>query len=199
MELELKLLKQKQEEEEKSGGVAGLFVDEKTTGQHLVQLKEKYQKMRKELDKSVSELTQQKNEVAGDSTILNQQLGQLTQQYRKLEETKNEAIAQGEHLLTKLESEHKKKYFEHSALEQQLHSISNSLSEEKKANLALKTQNQIKEMEDKIYQENLKHRIAQQEKLVQRLGANLDSVIEETVNTISNRIEKTTGKCGQKC
>ena len=180
MELELKLLKQKQEEEEKTGGAAALFVDEKTASQHLTQLKEKYQKMRKELDRRVSDLTQQKNEILGAALVLSQKLTSLTQQFRKLEDTKNEAAGQSEQLLARLESEYKKKAYERAELEQQLSAVKTGLGEEQKTNTGLKEQTQIKEVEDKTFQENLKNRIAQQEKLVEKLKANLESVCNET-------------------
>lgn len=186
MELELKLLKQKQEEEEKSGGVAGLFVDEKTTGQHLTQLKEKYQKMRKELDKRVSDLAQQKNEVQGAALVLNQQLGQLTQQFRKLEEEKNEAASQGDQMLARLESEYKKKAYERSTLELQLQAVHNSFEDEQRTNLGLKAQTQTKETEDKLFQENLKNRIEQQQKLMEKLRNSLDTIAAETVPSPAN-------------
>ncbi len=181
MELELKLLKQKQEEEEKSGGVAGLFIDEKTTGQHLVQLKEKYQKMRKDLDKHISGLAQQKNEIQGTALVLSQQLNLLTQQFKKLEEEKNETAAQGEQSLARLESEYKKRAYERNELERQLQATSAGLIEEQKSNLALKSQTQTKEVEDKLFQENLKSRIAQQQKLIERLRANFDAISAEMV------------------
>jgi hypothetical protein len=46
MELELKILKEKLIEDEKSSGIGGLFDDEKTSHEHITQLKLKYQKMR---------------------------------------------------------------------------------------------------------------------------------------------------------
>jgi len=180
MELELKLLKQKQEEEDKTGGAAGLFVDEKTAGQHLVQLKEKYQRMRKELDKKVSDLTQQKNEVQGVALVLNQKLTLLTQQFKKLEEAKNEAIPQTEQMLARLESEYKKKSYERTSMEQQLAELKSALTKEQKVNLDLKEQTQTKDVEDKIFQENLKKRLAQQEKLIEKLRKDLENISNDT-------------------
>jgi len=46
MELELKILKEKIIEDEKSSGIGGLFDDEKTSHEHITQLKVKYSAMR---------------------------------------------------------------------------------------------------------------------------------------------------------
>ena len=46
MELELKILKEKIIEDEKSSGIGGLFDDEKTSHEHITQLKKKYSAMR---------------------------------------------------------------------------------------------------------------------------------------------------------
>lgn len=181
MELELKLLKEKQDEEEKSGGAGGLFVDEKTPGQHLALLKEKYQRMHKELGKAISDLTQHRNQLQGTASTLNQQLNTLTQQYKELEDNKSEGVSQGEQLLSRLESELKKKSYERGELEHQLKEIKIALAAEKKNNLELKEQGEIKEMEDKTYQDKLRIRIAQQEKLLGKIRSDLDSITEEIV------------------
>ena len=181
MELELKLLKEKQDEEEKSGGAGGLFVDEKTPGQHLALLKEKYQRMHKELGKAISDLTQHRNQLQGTASTLNQQLNTLTQQYKELEDNKSEGVSQGEQLLSRLESELKKKSYERGELEHQLKEIKIALTAEKKNNLELKEQGEIKEMEDKTYQDKLRIRIAQQEKLLGKIRSDLDAITEEIV------------------
>jgi len=50
MELELKILKEKVVDDEKKSGIGSLFDDEKSSFQHIQQLKVKYQKMRKDFD-----------------------------------------------------------------------------------------------------------------------------------------------------
>lgn len=189
MELELKLLKEKQDEEEKSGGAGGLFLDEKTAGQHLTLLKEKYQKMHKELEKNISDLTQHRNELQGVSSTLNQKLANLTQQFRQLDDEKNESNTQDSQLLERLESEWKKKSYEKTQLEQELDRVQKELENEKARNTDLKRQNQVKELEDKTYQDNIRERIAHQDKLIAKLRANLDSINEEMVTFYSLFLE----------
>jgi len=51
MDLELKILKEKVIDDEKKSGIGTLFDDEKSSFEHIKQLKEKYQKMRKDYAK----------------------------------------------------------------------------------------------------------------------------------------------------
>eukprot|EP00826_Nyctotherus_ovalis_P052164 TRINITY_DN6581_c0_g1_i4.p2 TRINITY_DN6581_c0_g1~~TRINITY_DN6581_c0_g1_i4.p2 ORF type:complete len:210 (-),score=104.25 TRINITY_DN6581_c0_g1_i4:988-1617(-) len=181
MELELKLLKEKQDEEEKSGGAGGLFVDEKTAGQHLTLLKEKYQRMHKELERKISDLTQHRNELQGASSTLKQQLANVTQQFKELEDAKNESAALSEQQLDRLESEYKKKNHERSELEQYLKGVQDELRAETESNMELKEQTQEKDMKDKSYQERIRGRLAQQEKLIGKLRGDLDALTEDMV------------------
>jgi len=184
MELELKLLKEKQDEEEKSGGAGGVFIDEKTATQHLTLLKEKYQKMHKELEKQISDLTQHRNELQGVSSTLNQRLMNVTQQLKELEDAKSEGTFQGGNLLDRLESESKKRSEESSMLEQHLREVNNGLKTEIENNLELKRQAQEKEMRDNFNQERAKVRIAQQEKLIAKLKEDLGEVTENMVRLV---------------
>ena len=181
MELELKLLKEKQIEEEKSGGVGSLFVDEKTPGQHLALLKEKYQQMRKDLGKQVSDLTNYRNELQGIESSVSQKLRILTDQFRQLENTKNESSSQGSYLLGKLESEFKKKTNERLELEAQLKQVNTELNEEIKNNASLKEQTQVKDMESKAYQDKMRIRLGQQEKMIEKLRIDLERITNEIV------------------
>jgi hypothetical protein len=65
MDLELKILKEKVVDDEKKSGIGSLFDDEKSSFQHITQLKEKYQKMRRDFDKTIQELNKGKLEVIG--------------------------------------------------------------------------------------------------------------------------------------
>ena len=90
MELELKLLKQKQDEEEKSGGIANLFMDEKTSMQHIVQLKDKYKKMKKELELKIKGLIKDKLGLDCENHVLNERIAFLKAHLQKITDQKNE-------------------------------------------------------------------------------------------------------------
>lgn len=70
MELELKILKEKVIEDEKSSGIGGLFDDEKTSHEHITLLKTKYQDMRREFDRVNYELDKARLETMGDKFML---------------------------------------------------------------------------------------------------------------------------------
>lgn len=66
MELELKILKEKVVDDEKKSGIGSLFDDEKTSFQHIQQLKEKYSKMRLDFDIRIENLNKAKLKIIGD-------------------------------------------------------------------------------------------------------------------------------------
>lgn len=88
MELELKILKEKVVDDEKKSGIGSLFDDEKTSFQHIQQLKEKYSKMRLDFDIRIENLNKAKLKIIGDQFVLNAQVELMLQQNEKLHETK---------------------------------------------------------------------------------------------------------------
>jgi len=66
MELELKILKEKVVDDEKKSGIGSLFDDEKSSYQHIQQLKDKYQKMRQDFDIKNEQLNKYKLKVIGE-------------------------------------------------------------------------------------------------------------------------------------
>lgn len=66
MELELKILKEKVVDDEKKSGIGSLFDDEKTSYQHIQQLKDKYQKLRIDFDIKTEQLNKAKLKIIGD-------------------------------------------------------------------------------------------------------------------------------------
>ena len=51
MDLELRILKEKVVDDEKQSGVGSMFDDDKSSSQHIILLKDKYMKMRKDFEK----------------------------------------------------------------------------------------------------------------------------------------------------
>lgn len=87
MELELKILKEKVVDDEKKSGIGSLFDDEKSSFQHISLLKEKYQKMRRDYDKTIEELNKHKLNVVGDQFVLDSQINVMIQQNQKMEDS----------------------------------------------------------------------------------------------------------------
>ena len=74
MELEMKLLREKQSEEAKAGGMAGLFDDDRTHLQHITQVKDKYGEMIRTENEQVGDLEKNVFENESTNTMLKQQL-----------------------------------------------------------------------------------------------------------------------------
>jgi hypothetical protein len=73
MELELKILKEKIIEDEKSSGIGGLFDDEKTSHEHISQLKTKYSAMRIDQEHKQADLGKRRLEAMGEKFMLDAQ------------------------------------------------------------------------------------------------------------------------------
>ena len=90
MELELKILKEKVNDDEKKSGIGSLFDDEKTSHQHILLLKEKYMQMRKDFDKKAYEQDQLKLKITGEQFMLNSQIETYQTHYKELDGNQNE-------------------------------------------------------------------------------------------------------------
>lgn len=65
MDLERKILKEKVVEDEKNSGIGSLYDDEKTSHQHISQLKLKYRDMKRRFDRSMDQLNEENMEIIG--------------------------------------------------------------------------------------------------------------------------------------
>mmetsp|Transcript_31024 Transcript_31024/g.42141 ORF Transcript_31024/g.42141 Transcript_31024/m.42141 type:complete len:103 (+) Transcript_31024:169-477(+) len=65
MDLERKILKEKVVEDEKNSGIGSLYDDEKTSHQHVYQLKAKYRDMKRKFDRSMDQLNDENMEIIG--------------------------------------------------------------------------------------------------------------------------------------
>lgn len=77
MEMELKLMKEREKEVEKSGGFTQLFNDDRDPSQHIMQLKQKYTYMRKNIENKLEDLNNKKREVQGQNVALKAKLQSL--------------------------------------------------------------------------------------------------------------------------
>ena len=93
MEMELKLMKEREREIAKSGGFTQLFNDDKDPAIHIQQLKVKYANMRKKMEDQIESLNDKKREVTGQNVSLKAKLSSLQKLeqdvYNKLKELEN--------------------------------------------------------------------------------------------------------------
>ena len=93
MEMELKLMKEREKEIAKSGGFTQLFNDDKDPSTHIQQLKVKYANMRKKMEDQILSLNDKKREVTGTNVSLKAKLASLQkleqEVYNKLKDMEN--------------------------------------------------------------------------------------------------------------
>ena len=93
MEMELKLMKEREREIAKSGGFTQLFNDDKDPSNHIQQLKVKYANMRKKMEDQILDLNDKKREVTGLNVSLKAKLASLQkleqEVYNKLKNMEN--------------------------------------------------------------------------------------------------------------
>ena len=93
MEMELKLMKEREREIAKSGGFTQLFNDDKDPSIHIQQLKVKYANMRKKMEDQILELNDKKRQVKGENVSLKAKLASLQkleqEVYNKLKDLEN--------------------------------------------------------------------------------------------------------------
>ena len=93
MEMELKLMKEREREIAKSGGFTQLFNDDKDPSTHIQQLKVKYANMRKKMEDQILILNDKKREIIGENVSLKAKLASLQkleqEVYNKLKDLEN--------------------------------------------------------------------------------------------------------------
>lgn len=90
MEMELKLLKEKVIEDEKSSGIGSLFNDEKSSFQHIDILKQKYNEMRNDYLKKVNESDKERLRILGDQFVLDAQINIMTDINNRMENIRDQ-------------------------------------------------------------------------------------------------------------
>ena len=70
MEMELKLMKEREREINKSGGFTQLFNDDRDPSIHIQQMKTKYANMRKKMEDQILNLNDKKREIVGINVSL---------------------------------------------------------------------------------------------------------------------------------
>ena len=77
MEMELKLMKEREREISKSGGFTQLFNDDRDPSIHIQQMKTKYANMRKKMENEIAILNDKKRDILGINVSLKAKLNTL--------------------------------------------------------------------------------------------------------------------------
>jgi hypothetical protein len=84
MEMELKLMKEREKEVEKTGGFTQLFNDDRDPSQHILQLKQKYANMRKMMEAKLEDIDNKRREVMALNVSLKAKLDSLKKVERQV-------------------------------------------------------------------------------------------------------------------
>ena len=117
MEMELKLMKERENEIAKSGGFTQLFNDERDPSQHIQQLKTKYANMRKKMEDQIATLNDKKREVTGLNVALKAKLETLQKLERDVYMKLQNSQEKGNNKLNNLTSNYLEKNNERNELE----------------------------------------------------------------------------------
>ena len=134
MEMELKLMKEREQEIQKSGGFTQLFNDERDPSTHILQLKTKYASMRKKMEDQILDLNDKKREVTGLNVSLKSKLDVLKNLEKEAYLKLNEYSTKGNEKLNNLNGDFINKNNERIELEANNNLQKNNLKNELKKN-----------------------------------------------------------------
>lgn len=117
MEMELKLMKEREKEIQKSGGFTQLFNDDRDPSQHILQLKTKYSQMRQKMETKIEELSQLKRNLTCENVSLKAKYDVLSGFARELNNRINQFESEGIEILQNYEREYKTKFQERNEIE----------------------------------------------------------------------------------
>jgi hypothetical protein len=134
MEMELKLLKEKVIEDEKSSGIGSLFNDEKTSFEHIDLLKQKYSLMRADYLKKTNETDKDRLTILGDQFVLDAQINILSEINNKMENIRDSDEKNRLEEISDLEKKYREHYTERKKLEEKLAKLRADVEKFKKNN-----------------------------------------------------------------
>lgn len=175
MELELKILKEKVVEDEKKSGIGSLFDDEKSSYQHIMLLKQKYTKMRRDFDKKTEELNKFKLKVAEQQFVLDSQINVMQEQNQKIEDSQKEYDFNTKKRLFELEREFKDTSKQRFDLENECRAFESETHRENEENY----NNKMSLEKDKQFEELLNTRFKLDKDLQEALVQDKDKKIAE--------------------
>jgi hypothetical protein len=183
MEMELKLLKEKVIEDEKSSGIGSLFNDEKSSYQHIDLLRQKYNQMRRDYIKKVEEMEKEKLRILGDQFVLDAQINIMSDVNNKMEDIRDKDEKDRLDKIKELETRYRELYRMRKELEEQLKRLKIDLDKQKKDNYNHKLHLEVEKAEDDHdsyrHERDIKaaeDRFAKKEEELKAIDAALDNI-----------------------
>ena len=196
MEMELKLMKEREREIAKSGGFTQLFNDDKDPSIHIQQLKVKYANMRKKMEDEILLLNDKKREIIGINVALKAKLNSVQKfeqdVYNKLKELEREKKT----TLNEKNSQFFEKDNERTTLEADNRLSNTKLNQTLNENEDLKYHIETDEKIGKMSQEDFNEKIKLVEDLIEIKGKELNDcrdqikVIIEKAESVPNYKEE---------
>ena len=188
MEMELKLMKEREREIAKSGGFTQLFNDDKDPSIHIQQLKVKYANMRKKMEDEVLLLNDKKREITGLNVSLKAKLNSIQkfeqEVYNKLKELEKEKKSE----LNEKNSAFYDKDNERTNLEADNRLNNTKLTQTLNENEELKYNIETGEKIGKMTQDDFDEKIKLIDELVEIKGKELNECREQ-IKTVTERAE----------
>ena len=188
MEMELKLMKEREREIAKSGGFTQLFNDDKDPSIHIQQLKVKYANMRKKMEDEILLLNDKKREIIGINVSLKAKLKSVQdfeqEVYNKLKELEREKKS----LLNEKNSLFFEKDNEKTNLEADNRLSKTNLNQTLNENETLKYNIETEDKIGKMSQDDFNEKIKLVEDLVEIQGKEL-SECREQIKVITEKAE----------
>ena len=188
MEMELKLMKEREREIAKSGGFTQLFNDDKDPSIHIQQLKVKYANMRKKMEDEILLLNDKKREIIGINVSLKAKLKSIQdfeqEVYNKLKELEREKKS----LLNEKNSLFFEKDNEKTNLEADNRLSKTNLNQTLNENETLKYNIETEDKIGKMSQDDFNEKIKLVEDLVEIKGKEL-SECREQIKVITEKAE----------
>ena len=188
MEMELKLMKEREQEIQKSGGFTQLFNDERDPSTHILQLKTKYAAMRKKMEDQILDLNDKKREVTGLNVALKAKLDTLQKLEKEAAIKYQEYATRGNEKLNNLNGDFINKNNERVELEANNNLEKNNLKNEIKRNEDLDYEITSGTEMDKMAKEDFEAEM----KLIEDMTELKTKTYDETNNKIKEKDAQTT-------
>ena len=188
MEMELKLMKEREREINKSGGFTQLFNDDRDPSIHIQQMKTKYANMRKKMEDQILNLNDQKREIVGVNVSLKAKLNTLQKLeldiYNKLKDLETNKKNELNHEKQSLEEKDNEKINTEADNRLQNTKLKAEINNNEELDYKIKTDDEI----SKMSQNDFDNEIKLIEDLVQIKGEEL-SQTREKMNEMTQKAE----------
>ena len=189
MEMELKLMKEREREISKSGGFTQLFNDDRDPSIHIQQMKTKYANMRKKMENEIAILNDKKRDILGINVSLKAKLNTLQKleldTYNKLKDLETNKKNELNHEKQSLEEKDNEKINTEADNRLQNTKLKAEINNNEELDYKIKTDDEI----SKMSQNDFDNEIKLIEDLVQIKGEEL-SQTREKMNEMTQKAER---------